>query len=108
MSQFFFKRGDTLFLTFTYTDSVTKLPISLVGSSAKLDIRNKNTKTVVVQTSTTTTGLTISSNVVTLNVTPSPVLPIGLYETDLEVTYPDGRKESTDTITIEIVEDITQ
>jgi hypothetical protein len=102
------KRGDTWRLVFTYTDAAGA-PVDLSGASAHMQLRTAADGTVLLDWDTAGTELVIATNTVTLTVDPTDTadLTVGTYVSDLEITYPDGTVDSTDTFKIEVEADIT-
>lgn len=106
-----FKRGDTWKLVFAYKDTNGD-PIDLTDCSARLQVRDKRTKAVLLEGTIATGEVVITAVTGTVDVTFLPavteLVPIGTHETDLEMTYSDGTVESTETMLIKVIEDITR
>jgi hypothetical protein len=102
------KRGDTWRLVFTYTDAAG-VAVDLSGASAHMQMRTAIDGTVILDWDTAGTDLVIASNTVTLTVDPTDTadLAVGVYLSDLEITYPDGTVDSTETFKLEVEADIT-
>ena len=100
------KRGDTWSLTFTYADE-DGAPIDLTDCFCQLQLQDKKTKGLLLDV---TDDLSISplTGEVSFSVQIPTTMPIGTHQLDLEMTYADGTIESTDTMTLQIVEDVTR
>lgn len=101
------KRGDTLRLIFEYIDS-NGVPIDLSGCSARMQIRTKREKTLLLEL-VESDGLSLDSlagTVVIRKQLPADFL-VGSHEFDLEMTYSDGTVESTNTLILKVIEDVT-
>ena len=111
MAQITLKRGDTLEYEFLWKDA-DGLAVDLTGCTARLQVRNRAGNTVVECTCADSDGLDITALLgkvawreeagTTAAMTP------GLYQFDLEVTFPDGTVRSTETVTLIIERDVTR
>lgn len=104
------KRGDTWSTTWTWAQS-TGDPVDLTGCTARLQVRDRRTKELLASASTTTGELTITpaTGVVSCTIDPDVTkdFPIKTCAVDLELTYSDGTVQSTDTVYLVVVEDVT-
>ncbi len=104
------KRGDTWTVNFAYTDS-EGAPINLLGASCAMDLRGLYDETVLMSLSDVSGELTINGAIgeIDLLVPYADMEPLGLgtYRADMEVTYPNGVRSSSETFGVDIVEDIT-
>lgn len=103
------KRGDTWSAVFTYSDDAG--PVSLAGCSARLQVRVKTTSELVLEATSDGGELVIdaAAGTVTLTATPAMTedLPIGTHPFDLEMTWSDGRVQSTETLFLTVLKDVT-
>jgi hypothetical protein len=106
-----FKRGDTWKLSFAYKDDIGT-PIYLTDCSARLQVRDKRTKSVLLEGTMATGEVVITAVTGAVDITFLPavteLVTLGTHETDLEMTYSDGTVESTETMNIKVIEDITR
>lgn len=102
------KRGDTWVVQFSWTQP-DGAPVDLTGASARLQVRDK-LNAVRIDVSTTEGSLVINDggrvNMVIAASTMQTMQP-GSYKFDLEVTYANGHVQSTETLTLKVVEDMT-
>jgi hypothetical protein len=104
------KRGDTWNLVFVWKNDNT--PIDLSDCTAKMQIRHKRTGVVLAEV-TTTSGITITGPEGRVNVsfptTATSTVEAGVHETDLQITFTtSGEVQSSDTLEIPVVEDVTR
>ena len=105
-----FKRGDTWAPVFQFRDGSGD-PVDLSGCSVRFQARLTAQSPAVFTLSTD--SATIDVDGPAGDVTPrlptavSAGIEPGKYKADLEVTYTDGTRQSTDTFTFTVVEDIT-
>lgn len=119
------KRGDTWNPVFTYTDGAGN-PINLTGCSARLQARAETPATAsytrstaaepaayeapVIDVSTGTGEISVdgpNGKVLVVVEAADMDIAVGDYDTDLELTYPDGTVKSTETMVLTVVEDVT-
>lgn len=107
MSVLTVKRGDTWRMVLSYKDN-TGSPIDLTSCTARLQVRNKRSDQLLLDLDTTD-GLTIdaAAGTVTVRYDLPADLELGTHEFDLEMTYADGTIESTETMQLRVIEDIT-
>lgn len=100
------KRGDTWRATFTYLDDAGD-PIDLTDCMCQLQIQDKQTKGLLLDC---TDYLVISPLVgeVSVDVDLPADFPVGTHQLDLQMTYSDGYVESSETMMLTILEDITR
>lgn len=109
------KRGDTLLLKWAFRDAAGDL-VDLTGCAAALDIVNRRKQVVASLTSadgltiqpTDTDGLHVGEVWMRVEAEVTTLWTPGDYQTDLELTYPDGCVQSTPTLTLYVDEDITR
>lgn len=112
------KRGDTWVFTAQWRDS-EGAPIDLTGATVRQFVYAKGDPVAVLELATDTSGLTLKENPdqpagvlcdVETNVPYADMeaVPVGSYTFDQEVTFFDGRRMSTDTMTLTVLQDVTQ
>jgi len=103
------KNGDTWSYSFVWSNNNTA--INLTGCTAKMEIRNR-AGTLMATASSTNSEITIVGSTGTVNVAfpaaTTATVPPGQYQSDLQVTFPDGTVQSSSTVTIVVEEGITQ
>ena len=108
MSILTIKRGDTWKVTFTYKQPDGS-PLDLTGCSARLQVRSKSNGELLLSADTTLGGLTLTPAEGLLTLTAATDdLPVGSHEFDLEMTYADGSIQSTDTMILKVLADISR
>jgi hypothetical protein len=104
------KRGDTWQCTWQYRDAAGD-PIDLTGCSARLKLKALYTPTEVLSIGSESGELVIDEQagdiVQTVAASVTANLLPGDYRSDLEVTWSDGTVTSTETVWVNIVEDVT-
>jgi hypothetical protein len=107
------KRGDTLTMRFFWRDARTKAPLDVSGCAARLQVRGRDrARTLLAHASIEDgrlvhgpdpgeLGLTLSAEVMR-------GIPPGEHLFDLELTWPDGRVQSSQDILLDLLEDQTQ
>jgi hypothetical protein len=104
------KRGDTFSLTIEFKDGAGT-PLDLAGCSARLHFKLINSG--VTALSLSSSGNEISFNelagtvLIEANYNKTEYLKIGRYRADLEITFPDNTRVSSETFFVDIVNDIT-
>jgi hypothetical protein len=105
------KRGDTLRINFIWTEEISETPLNLTNCTARLHLKNARTKELLIDANTENGLLTVEglTGLIQLNVTAEEMedVPIGRHIFDLELTFTDGSVLSSETRTIEIIQDIT-
>lgn len=96
------KRGDTLRIAGTYRPN--GVAASLGGVTVACDMKRGTT---VESLTCAVTGLDAGEFEAVLSATETANLPLGLWSSDVQFTDLDGNVTSTQTYTIEIVEDVT-
>lgn len=105
-----YKRGDTFSLTVEFKDDVGT-PLDLTGCSARLHFKLINCG--VTNLSLSSLGneisfdLTAGKVLIEANYNKTEHLKIGRYRADLEITFPDNTRVSSETFFVDIVKDIT-
>ena len=104
------KRGDTWNFVFAWKNNNT--PTDLTNCTARTQVRTKKTGELMCQ-ATTDDFITIEgpAGKVIVSYPPSITTGVnpGIYETDIEITFPiTGQVQSSGTLQIEVVEDITR
>lgn len=106
-----FKRGDTWRLTFKYQDDSGN-PIDLTGVDVRLNVRTKRGVLLLELDNNLIGGLTVNglAGEIALEATPAQteLMTVGSHFSDLEVTYTDGSVQSSQTFSVDIIEDITR
>ncbi|WP_295445105.1 BppU family phage baseplate upper protein [uncultured Thiodictyon sp.] len=103
------KRGDTWTVVFTVRDSAGVV-IELTDATARLQLKAPRATQAVLSVSDAD-ALTIDEHAGTITLavpyeTMADIAP-GTYQADLEITFQDKTRTSTDTFIVNIVEDIT-
>jgi hypothetical protein len=110
MSALRIKRGDTWQCTWQYRDSAGDA-IDLSGCSARLKLKPRYTDTETLSIGSGSGELVIDAAAgdIAQTVAASVMAEIdpGQYRADLEITWADSTVTSTETVWVEIVEDIT-
>lgn len=105
------KRGDTWRMTWTYQQA-DGAPLDLTGASARLQVRHATTGALLLGVGTATGELVITpaEGLITLSVPAATMAALepGNHRMDLELTQSDGSVQSTETLTLKLVEDITR
>ena len=106
-----FKRGDTWRLIFQYRDSGGD-PIDLTGCVAWTQVRERRSKGLALTGRIDTGEIELVPAEGRINVrfesdATRDVAP-GQYEVDMELTYPDGTVESTQTFLVRVIKDVTR
>lgn len=107
MASFTVKRGDTWRQPFTWRQgSETGDPVDLTGCTAALQVRDAAGELVL----DATLDLTIDgpNGTITVDTQIPEDLEPGKYLFDIEMTYSDGFRQSTDTQYLKVVADITR
>lgn len=103
------KRGDTWRAVFTWTQGDD--PVDLTGCTARLMVRARRADELLLDLTSPDGGLTLTplTGVVTVLATAAQTatLPVGTHVFDLELTYPDGSVQSTETAFLTVLEDVT-
>ena len=111
MASVSFKRGDTWQPVFRYADADGNA-IDLSGCSARMQARLLPTTSPAFTLSTADQSLVIDGPegkvTAQLDKAVSAQIRPGKYKADLEITYTDGTRQSTDTFTVTVIEDITR
>ena len=104
-----FKRGDTWNLVFVWKSNNTL--IDLTGCTARMQIRKKRSGTLLAEISTDN-GIEIAGSEGRVNISfPANItanVEAGTHETDLEITFPSGDVQSSQTLDIPVIEAITK
>jgi len=104
-----FKRGDTWKILFSWKNEGT--PINLTGCTAKMQIRKKRIGTLLAEV-TNANGITIAGTLGQVEVAfPANItanVESGTHETSLQLTFPSGEVQSSDTIEIPVLEAVTR
>ena len=103
MADITFKRGDSFSMAVAYKENNVAAPLPTTITSNVRSSRQTLTEALTVSRDNESGGL------FTLTATPTDTAewPIGTLYCDIEYTYSDGSVYSTDTFTIEVVQDIT-
>lgn len=101
------KRGDTFEVRFVWKQTESNTPVNLVGVSPRCHIRNKDRELVLDASIYLTT--TPEQGLIVLKIPPSKtkLFPLEKLVFDLELTFSNGDVISSDTFTIQVIEDIT-
>lgn len=106
MATFTVKRGDTWVQAFDYKqESETGDPVNLTHCSARLQVRAQSGVLALDCTDALTIDA-VAGRVSVRKLVPATI-PIGQYVFDLEMTFSDGRVQSTVTQTLKILPDVT-
>lgn len=105
---FTLKRGDTWAQAFAWKQGLeTGLPVDLTDCTARLQLRDK-TDALILDVSE---YLTIDgpAGTVTLSVPASATeaFPVAKLQFDIELTWPNGTVQSTETMFLKVIEDVT-
>ena len=104
------KRGDTWSFSFIWRDQNT--PINLTNCTARMQIRDKKTRALAVEATSDNNYIVINGPagevLVTYPATDTDAVVPGHYLSDVELIFDDGTVKSSDTICIEVIEDITR
>ena len=105
------KRGDTWAFSFIWKEQNT--PINLTNCTARMQIRNKSTLAMAAEATTENNYIVINGATGEVKITyPASVtnnINPGTYVSDLELTFTDTNVvKSSNTISIEVIEDITR
>ena len=108
MSTITFKRGDTLRLAFKFTNADTSVH-DLTGVTFRLEVRNQARAVKAAVASGSGIEVDLVTGIATVIVADSVTASFELqpHFTDIELTYPNGDVVSSETITINVVEDFT-
>jgi hypothetical protein len=103
---FTIKRGDTWNQSFEWKQgSETGDPVDLTGCTARCHVRDRaDTLIADVTDYLTVYGLAGS---VDLTRVPTEDFPVAKLQFDIELTWPDGTVQSTETMTLRVLEDVT-
>lgn len=105
-----FKRGDTWKITFVWKNDGT--PIDITGCHARMQIRKKRVGTLLAEISDDDDSITIVGASGEVNVAfPASITALvdpGVHETSLQLTYPSGEVQSSDSIDIPVIEAVTR
>lgn len=108
------KRGDTWRVLWSWVDG-DGAPIDLTGASAWAMVRtippegeegellleiDSDSAALVIDATAGTVTMTVAAAVTAL-------LPVGVHQTDLQLTYPDGTVQSSATLRVKILPDVT-
>ncbi len=109
------KRGDTLLIRWRFVGASGQA-VDLAGCTARADVVNSRRQVVVSQTSQD--GLSIQPEeggvpqvgciIQRVEAAVTTGWAVGSYQTDIEVTYPDGYVRSTPTLEFTVVPDVTR
>lgn len=105
---FTLKRGDTWSQTFAWKQgSETGDPVDLTDCTARCQLRDRADTLILDCTS----YLTVDGAAGTVSVlAPASAMenfPVGRLSFDIELTFPDGTVQSTETMTLKVIEDVT-
>lgn len=102
------KRGDTWRAVFSYKDSDGN-PIDLTGCTPRIQVRTKRRGGLLLSLDLTD-GLTLDelAGTVTVRYDLPSDFELGTHEFDIEMTYTDGTIESSCTMMLAVLEDITR
>lgn len=108
MITFSLKRGDTWNQSFYWKQgSATGEPVSLLDSTARLQLRNKDDELVIDATPYLTVSGAEGGVLVSVPASETVSFPIGNLLFDIEITFVDGTVKSTETMQLKVIEDIT-
>ena len=108
MATFKVKRGDSWAKDFTWRSGAADGPVIPfpVGTTARMHVRDPDTGELKIALSTETSGLTLNAagGLVSASISTSQTeaLDEKSYLFDIELTYPDGQRRSTETQTLKI------
>lgn len=104
------KRGDTFSLTVEFKDDVGA-PLDLTECSARLHFKLINSGVTALSLSSLGNGISVNESAGTVlieaNYNKTEHLKVGRYRADLEITFPDNTRVSSETFFVDIVYDIT-
>ena len=103
---FTIKRGDTWSQSFEWRQgSETGDPVDLTGCTARCHVRDR-ADTLIADV---TDYLTVDgpAGTVDLALVPTETFPVAKLQFDIELTWPDGTVQSTETMTLRVIEDVT-
>jgi hypothetical protein len=104
-----FKRGDTWRIIFAWKND--GVAINLTDCQAKMQIRKKRTGTLLAEI-TDADGITITGLTGELEAAfPASMtadIEVGTHETSIQVTFPSGDVQSSDSIDIPVIEAVTR
>ncbi len=101
------KRGDTWDIACTLRQTAGGDPVDLTGCAAALQVRNAQTDALVAAPDSITLDPLVGGVSLTfLPDTTAAIVP-GTYYADLQITFPDGRVRSTETLALAVERDQT-
>jgi len=108
MLKFNHKRGDTWRQVFYWKQgSESGPPVDLSGCTARLHVKDK-TKAIIVDATAHLTLDPINGGLsIDVPASVTELFPLEALNFDIELTFPDGSVQSTETMRLQIVEDIT-
>lgn len=108
MPTFTLKRGDTWSQTFSWRQgSETGDPVDLTDCTARMQLRDKTDALILDCTPyLTVDGLTGTVEIV-VPADETEVFPVAKLSFDIEMTFPDGTVQSTETMALKVLEDVT-
>lgn len=100
------KRGDTWRLRLEYVDLFDK-PVDLAGCTAWMQVRDRRGRCVIDSRSA---EVRVDRYSVEIHIDPALTQSVtpGAHRADAQLTYPDGTVQSTETIYLRVVEDVTR
>lgn len=108
MVTFTLKRGDTWNQVFLWKQgSETGDPVDLTGCTARCQIRNRAGTLLLDCTPYLTVDGANGAVSVLVPASETAGLPIGKLFFDIELTFPDGTVQSTETVMLRVLEDVT-
>jgi hypothetical protein len=102
------KRGDTWIVQFAWTQP-DGAPVDLTDATARLQVRDK-TNVVRIDADTVSGTLTVGTNGRVDMLIPAAIMETmdpGSYKFDLQITYANGTVQSTETLSLKVIEDMT-
>jgi hypothetical protein len=105
---FTLKRGDTWNQSFTWRQgSETGDPVDLTGCTARMQVRDRSD--VLILDCTPYLALDELAGTVSVLVPASEteLFPVAKNQFDIELTFPDGTVQSTETMILRVIEDVT-
>ena len=108
MPTFTLKRGDTWSQTFTWKQgSETGDPLDLTGCNARCHLRDRSDALIAVVDGYLTVDGAVGTVAVNVPAFETTEFPVGKLLFDIELTFPDGTVQSTETMALKVLEDVT-
>lgn len=105
---FTLKRGDTWSQSFAWKQgSASGAPVDLTGCTARLQVRTRADALVLDATAYLTLDGTAGTVAVSVPASATELFPVAKLQFDIELTFPDGTVQSTETMALKILEDVT-